>query len=100
MAGGGSLSGTFTTSDGTTGTYVETKTTVDAVTTDTVVLTASDRRRSAVTRPPPPSTPTARGRSFTRDLALGGTVPTVLSLTLPAVTTSTTRKRRSAATPA
>ena len=88
--GNGSLSGTFTSSDGTTGTYVETKTTVGDVTTDTIALTDTDTATTGsytVT-----TTVNADGTRTVvyADLALGATVPTVLSLTLPAVTTSTT----------
>ncbi len=83
--GGGSLSGTFTSSDGTTGTYVEIKTTVDAVTTDTITLIASDT--SSTGSYTTTTTVNADGSRTVvyADLAFGGTVPTVLSLTLPAV---------------
>ena len=87
--GGGGLSGTFTSSDGTTGTYVETKTTVGDVTTDTIALTDP-----AATTTGSYTVTTTVNSDGTRtvvysDLALGATVPTVLTLTLPAVTAST-----------
>ena len=88
-SGSGSLSGTFTSSDGTTGTYVETKATVDLVTTDTITLTASDATVGSYTVTTTDNTDGTKTVVYA-DLALGATVPTVLSLTLPAVTTSTT----------
>ena len=88
--GGGSTSGTFTSSDGTSGTYVETKTTADLVTTDTIALTSTDLTTTGSYTITTTVNSDGSKTVVYSDLALGATVPTVLTLTLPAVTASTT----------